>query len=325
MTRGRTTPISLRWTVVYMFSLLGLTFAEIEHFTLVPESTSCDIVGLYQRTGDVEPGTRFGRPRDAMDEEMQLIFMTLQDNPTLFLDELQDIVSSITGHVFSIPTLFRCLRRLGITRKKLKYFAQRQDILHQAFFRNIMHQLVTNLNQLIFVDETGVDLRSTERLYGYSVRGVPVSRRHAYMYKGRRHSSIAALNISGIVGLKVIEGTNNALTFMQFIDEEILPILQPYPLPNSIVVLDNAAIHHVAIIAEMIESYGAFLIFLPPYSPILNPIEEIFALVKKWLQRNQEFVLDEYTNRGHIRYALNRAFVETSSEVAYNVIAHAGY
>eukprot|EP00732_Lithocolla_globosa_P001317 Lithocolla_globosa_v1_NODE_627_length_3566_cov_26.673028.p2 type:complete len:327 gc:universal NODE_627_length_3566_cov_26.673028:1758-778(-) len=319
------TPISTRWSIIYLYIILLVPFKEIERLLLVPTSTSSDIVSLYQRTGDVEAEVRSGRPQDATPEEMELIYAIVQDNPTIYLDELQDEIFSTTGANFSLPTLYRCLKRLGMSRKKVTYYARNQDLLHQVFYMNIMSRVVTSLDQLIFVDETGTDLRNARRLYGYSLRGIDISQRTPFTHKGRRHSAIAALNTSGVVGLKMVTGTSNSRTFLQFIDEQLLPILQPYPFPNSIVVLDNASIHHFHECKQMIESYGAFVVFLPPYSPKLNPIEEIFGMVKMWLRRNREFVLEEYARRGHIRYALLRAFLAISPEIAYNTIRHAGY
>ena len=57
--------------------------------------------------------------------------------------------------------------------------------------------------------------------------------------------------------------------------------------PNSIVILDNASIHHAGDSVQLIESIGALVIFLPPYSPDMNPIEEIFSCVKSYFKANE--------------------------------------
>ena len=58
--------------------------------------------------------------------------------------------------------------------------------------------------------------------------------------------------------------------------------------PRSIVILDNASIHHCDGVVELIESAGALVIFLPPYSPDLNPIEETFASIKSYLRTHED-------------------------------------
>ena len=74
-------------------------------------------------------------------------------------------------------------------------------------------------------------------------------------------------------------------TFLDFI-RCLIPVLVPFDgvSPNSIVVMDNASIHHVDSVVETILSVGALVRFLPPYSPDMNPIEEVFGEVKHLLQ-----------------------------------------
>ena len=71
-------------------------------------------------------------------------------------------------------------------------------------------------------------------------------------------------------------------------EEHLLPQLQPFTGTNarSVVILDNAAIHHVDGIVELIQSRGALVQFLPPYSPDIMPIEELFFKVKSVLKAN---------------------------------------
>ena len=77
----------------------------------------------------------------------------------------------------------------------------------------------------------------------------------------------------------------NGDDFLEFIQRDLLPTLMPFDgqNPNSIVILDNCSIHHVAGVASMITQVGALVHFLLPYSPDLNPIEECFSKVKSLL------------------------------------------
>lgn len=79
------------------------------------------------------------------------------------------------------------------------------------------------------------------------------------------------------------EGNVNGKKFETFVRSCLLPILQPFNWTNpySVVILDNASIHHVEVVSEVVEGEaGARLILLPPYSPDLNPLEEVFSKVK---------------------------------------------
>lgn len=68
--------------------------------------------------------------------------------------------------------------------------------------------------------------------------------------------------------------------------------MNPYPLENSVIVLDNARIHHNAEWIEIVEGLGGRVEFLPPYSPDFNPIETAFSWLKSWLRKNRDMVED---------------------------------
>ena len=87
----------------------------------------------------------------------------------------------------------------------------------------------------------------------------------------------------------IVEGTVNGDVFYRFVQSCLLPHLMPFngTNPNSIVVMDNCAIHHVYEIVELIKSVGALVLYLPPYSPHLMPIEECFSKVKYFLKEHE--------------------------------------
>jgi transposase len=64
-------------------------------------------------------------------------------------------------------------------------------------------------------------------------------------------------------------------------------MMNPYPEPNSVLVMDNARIHHGGRIAELAAERGIRILYLPPYSPDLNPIEKAFSVLKSYLRRTQ--------------------------------------
>ena len=141
-------------------------------------------------------------------------------------------------------------------------------------------------------------------------------------------SVMAALNVNGFMAWESTRGTFTRRKFHEAFAKHVLPKLNPWPLPNSIVVMDNAKIHMHQKLENMIHQTGAKLLFLPPYAPQLNPIEVCFGRLKGWIQRNAnlifplypELVLDlamrqytkasenqtlgEYTHCGHERYGL---------------------
>ena len=93
-------------------------------------------------------------------------------------------------------------------------------------------------------------------------------------------SAIAAMNSAEIICYKLCEGSVNGDVFYRFIQENLLPNLLPFDgyNVNSVVIMDNCSVHHVSEVLELLHSVGVFVIFLPPYSPDFNPIEECFSI-----------------------------------------------
>jgi len=91
---------------------------------------------------------------------------------------------------------------------------------------------------------------------------------------------IAALGLQGMRCSTVVDGAVNADVFEAFVEQVLVPELRP----GDVVILDNLSSHKRSRTRELIESAGAELVFLPPYSPDLNPIELIFSKVKQLLR-----------------------------------------
>ena len=159
---------------------------------------------------------------------------------------------------------------------------QRDDFLRSQFVSDIA---LFEPEMLIFLDETGSDKRNSIRHYGYSLRGKPLIS-EKLLVRGKRHSAIAFMSVNGILDCKVVNGSVDGQVFYDFVQSTLLPYLMPFDgkNPNSIVVMDNCSIHHIQETIKMINEVGALVVFLPPYSPDYNPIEEAFSKVKSLLK-----------------------------------------
>lgn len=133
--------------------------------------------------------------------------------------------------------------------------------------------------RLIFIDETSVTTKLT-RLRGRSLCG---SRLRAEAPFGRwgTQTFIAGLRCSGLVAPFVIEGAMDRQAFNLWVERELAPTLQP----GDVVILDNLSVHKSAYAAELLHQRGAWFLFLPQYSPDLNPIEMAFAKLKAHLRK----------------------------------------
>lgn len=87
-------------------------------------------------------------------------------------------------------------------------------------------------------------------------------------------------------------GTVNADFFVDFVRGTLIPTMQPFDGTNSksIAVLDNCSVHHVQAVAEVFETAGILVMFLPPYSPDYNPIEETFSYIKGYLKEHDDLL-----------------------------------
>lgn len=133
--------------------------------------------------------------------------------------------------------------------------------------------------RLVFIDETGASTKMT-RQRGRAPRG---ERLVAKIPHGHWQTTtfVAGLRSDGISAPLVVDGPMNGELFRAYVEQQLVPTLQS----GDVVVMDNLAAHKVKGVREAIERIGARLIYLPPYSPDFNPIEQAFAKLK-WLLRS---------------------------------------
>jgi transposase len=127
---------------------------------------------------------------------------------------------------------------------------------------------------LVFLDETGVTTNLLRR-YGRAPRGVRVYD-DAPFARWQTSTFIAALRVTGLTAPGVFDGAIDGPSFLAYVEQILVPTLQR----GDIVIADNLSAHKVAGVRRAIEGAGATLVYLPPYSPDLNPIELCFAKLK---------------------------------------------
>ena len=138
----------------------------------------------------------------------------------------------------------------------------------------------------MFIDETWAKTNMT-RLFGRIARG---QRLNALVPHGhwKTMTFVGALRCDGITAPCVLDGPMNAASFLAYVEQALVPTLRP----GDIVVMDNLSSHKGAAIRRAIRAAGAKLFFLPPYSPDLNPIEQMFAKLKTLLRKAAERTVD---------------------------------
>jgi transposase len=167
--------------------------------------------------------------------------------------------------------------------------------------------------RLVFVDETWASTNMARR-YGRSAKGERClgAAPHGHW---KTVTFLAGLRHDRIDAPCVIDGPIDGETFRAWVEQFLAPTLKR----GDIVIMDNLAAHKVAGIREAIERTGAGLLYLPPYSPDLNPIEQLFAKIKACLRKAAARTFDT------LIAAIARALAQCLPGECANYIAHDGY
>lgn len=218
----------------------------------------------------------------------------LASEPSLRLDDMaaflnDDFEADVTP--FSVG---RALKAAGWSRKSTQNVAQERNARLRDEY---MHEIsCMRSDQLVFIDETGVDRSIGTRNKGWAPRGSR-PRQVKRFHRGRRVQILPAYAQDGVVHFQAYTGSTDAHVFTEFI-EQLLPYCERWPHPKSVLIMDNASFHHSERLQRMCDSAGVVLLYLPPYSPDLNPIEEFFGELKTYIRQVWEdqidFVKDDF-------------------------------
>jgi transposase len=167
--------------------------------------------------------------------------------------------------------------------------------------------------RFVFLDETGTATNMTRR-YGRSLSGTRLVTAVPHGH-WRTTTFVAGLRQSGIVAPLVLDGPMTGPAFRAYVEQFLAPALAP----GEVVVLDNLAAHRVDGIRQAIAAAGASILYLPPYSPDLNPIEQLFAKLKALLRKAAARTRDE------LWQAIGRLLASLPSAECANYLNHCGY
>jgi transposase len=168
--------------------------------------------------------------------------------------------------------------------------------------------------RLVFVDESGFHTSMT-RLRARAPKG-----KRAYgkvpRNRGKNTTLIAAITLQGAMGASMsVEGATDSLAFEAYVEHFLAPSL----CEGQVVVLDGLGAHRTQKVEELIEGRGADLVFLPSYSPEMNPIEEAFSKIKQLVRKAGARVREALVE------TIGRVLAAVTLEDAAGWFAHAGY
>jgi transposase len=260
-----------------------------------------------------------GRPRCISPSMLEALREYLLGKPDRYLDELAVLLWDDFDVLVTTMSISRALASMGWSKKTARRVARERNAdLRDLYLHNMS---AFHSHHLVYVDESGCDKRIGFRRTGWSPVGVtPV--KIAQFQRERRYQILPAYTQDGVILARVFQGSTDSALFEDFI-EQLLPLCGRWPEPKSVLVMDNASFHHTERIEQLCDEAGMKLIYLPPYSPDLNPIEEFFAELKAFIKRSWqnyeenpkqgfdaflEWCIDivggrERSARGHFRHA----------------------
>jgi hypothetical protein len=188
---------------------------------------------------------------------------------------------------------------------------ERDEFLRAAWRALVAGQI--DAERLVFVDEMGTNV-SLSPLYAWSPKG-----ERAYgsapRNRGKNVTLLASITREGLGECLAVEGPTTREVFEAYLEQVLVPTL----CPGQVVVMDNLSAHKGGRVKEIIEGRGCEPLYLPPYSPDFNPIEQAFSKVKGLLRRAEARV------RGSLIEAMGVALCAVSARDARGFFGHCGY
>ena len=267
-------------------------------------------------TGSVRPGKMGGHRPRAITGAHRLWLL----NRTGSDFTLRGLVAELAGRGLKVDyrTMWSFVRAEGLSFKKksvLPAEQNRPDVARRRA-RWKAHQSKFDASRLVFIDETWAKTNMAP-LRGWSPRGQRLKAKVPHGH-WKTLTFLAALRAGAVTAPCVFDGPINGESFLAYVVQVLAPTLRP----GDIVILDNLGSHKGKAVRQAIRAVGARLLFLPPYSPDLNPIEQVFAklkhLLRKAARRTVEetwkaigSLLDNFPPQECSRYLLNAGYAST--------------
>jgi transposase len=174
-------------------------------------------------------------------------------------------------------------------------------------------QPALNVDDLVFIDEAGVNLSMTTA-YGRAFRGERVVE-HRPSIRTAKTSLVGAITVEGLVSIGMVAGSYNAVRFREWLTGDLLPKLPR----GKVLVWDNVKFHYNQEVLAAVEAAGCSVLKMPPYSPDLNPIEECWSKLKHFVRKAKA------RTQGALHSAVAAAREQLRPPDFVGWVGHAGY
>ena len=252
------------------------SFRQIARRFVVSLSFIVRLLQLHRRTGSIDPKpSGGGHPAALGPDDLERLKELVRQQPDATLKELRQRL----GVSCSLTTIWRALEKLRLPRKKMLFRASEQDSPDvQEKRRDFRDELAgVDPQRLVFVDETSANTSMTALMAAppWESGSTPTAPGHWDTI-----TLTCGLRLSGVTAAMAFEGATNTGTFENYVEQVLVPELRP----GDVVIWDNPKPHQSEEAVEAVEGAGARVLPLPPWSPDLTPIEEMFSKVKEALR-----------------------------------------
>jgi len=249
-----------------------------------------------------------------LEAQAETILAAVKACPDITIDELRALLAE-QNVVASHGAVWNLLARHGLTVKRKTAHASEQERDDVVEARKAWRSMQQGLEakRLVFLDESGVKTNMA-RLYGRAPKGerLVASIPHGHW---KTLTFVAALRADRIDAPFVLDRAMNGRAFLIYVQD----VLGPTLTTGDLVIMDNLSAQKVSGVREAIEATGASLLYLPPYSPDLNPIEMMFAKLKALLRKAAERTVDGLWKR------IGKLLDKFSANECLNYLKKAGY
>ena len=279
-------PPSKLYLIRDMIESQSLTTSQMAEEAECSKLTITNIRRNLRLFGSVHaPPTRIGRKRTVTPPMIEALCDHLFEKPGLYLDEMAIFLWDEFQTLVTTSSIRRALVAKGWSKKTARKQARERNANLREFYLHNLSDFQSY--HLVYVDESGCDKRVGFRRTGWSPLGV-APMQISQFHRDQRYQILPAYAQDGIVLSRIFCSSTDAAMFEDFITQ-LLRHCGRWPEPRSVLVMDNASFHRSGRVVQLCEHLGVKLVFLPPYSPDLNLIEEFFAELKSFIKHSWGF------------------------------------
>lgn len=277
-----------KYHALYGYYFLNLSRKELSEIYCKSTATIGNWINQYESEGSVARKIALEKVyRKFGYEKRQFLIELYERRPVLYLCEAKEIFKSKFGISISVASIHAILHENGLTWKVLERRAIQIRLKDVLRFCDELSEIQWRWENLVFLDEASFDGRDMIRKRGYGAKGERILHRGEFS-RSIRASILCFIGVGGVLNVYETEGTFDRAKFVGFLKRFSLDEhsrVKQYPGQHSIWILDGARIHCHENITFYLRSLGIIPIFLPAYCPMYNPIEFLFGMAKKKLQK----------------------------------------